>query len=173
MTDSSSCCVQQCLRDTVRIFFKAFLTQMPNNGLREEEIERLEADISEIRDFFSQNLAHDKVESGMEPLDHLHSLIICETADEFEERFGFMLMDGSSKVKPSDIAVVCSKRPDIGKDDAVAIEKECERLYHNWIAEQSASQLSARSEGAEEGGEKNMLAKMYKRIVKAVGAHEA
>lgn len=162
--------MQLCLKSTVRVFYKAFLDQMPNNRLREPEVERLEVDIHDIRNFFQKHITSDKVDQGMEQLDHLHSLVLCETADEFEERFGFMLMDSSCKVKPSEIATVCAKRSDITASDASAIEKECDKLYQNWLAEQSAALSGALSE--EDLGGQNLLANMYKRIRKAVGVAE-
>lgn len=152
------------------MFYKAFLEQMPSNRLREPEVERLEVDIHDIRKFFEKHITSDKVDHGMEHLDHLHSLVLCETAEEFEERFGFMLMDSSCKVKPSEIATVCAKRSDITAADAAAIEKECDRLYQTWLSEQSAALSGHESE--EDLGGQNLLANMYKRIRKAVGVAE-
>eukprot|EP00892_Ulva_mutabilis_P010822 jgi/Ulvmu1/8111/UM040_0006.1 len=163
--------VQLCLKNTVKVFYTAFLEQMPSNRLRDAELERLEVDIHDIRAFFQKHISSDKVDQGMEHLDHMHSLVLCETADEFEERFGFMLMDSSCKVKPSEIAAVCAKRSDITAADAAAIEKECDRLYQTWLAEQSASLLS-QGESEEDLGGRNLLANMYNRIRKAVGVVE-
>lgn len=162
--------MQLSLKNTVKVFYKAFLEQMPSNRLREPEVERLEVDIHDIRAFFQKHITSDKVDQGMEHLDHLHSLVLCETAEEFEERFGFMLMDSSCKVKPSEIAAVCAKRSDITAADAAAIEKECDRLYQTWLAEQSAALSGNQSE--EDLGGQNLLANMYKRIRKAVGVAE-
>ena len=153
------------------MFYKAFLDQMPSNRLRDAEVERLEVDIHDIRAFFQKHVTADKVDQGMEHLDHLHSLVLCETADEFEERFGFMLMDSSCKVKPAEISAVCAKRSDITAADAAAIEKECDRLYQSWLAEQSAS-LRSGDDSEEDLGGRNLLANMYKRIRKAVGVAE-
>jgi hypothetical protein len=162
--------VQQSIKNTVKVFYKAFLTQMPSNTFAEPEAERMEADIDALRTFFNKRLPVDQVEKGMEQLDHLHNLVLCETADEFEERFSFMLMDKTCRVKPSDVAAVCSKRADISYADAVAIEGECERLYQNWLSEQSATvKKEHESAGEEEFVGRNLLTKMYKRIVKAVG----
>lgn len=148
---------------------------MPSNTFAEAEADRMEADIDALRTFFNKRLAPDQVEKGMEQLDHLHNLVLCETADEFEERFSFMLMDNACRVKPSDVATVCSKRADISYADAVAIEGECERLYQNWLSEQSASIKKEHESAAEEEGVgRNLLANMYKRLVKMTqgGAEE-
>lgn len=141
---------------------------MPSNTFAEAEAERMEADVDALRTFFNKRLQPGEVEKGMEKLDHLHNLVLCETADEFEERFSFMLMDNTCRVKPSDVAAVCSKRADISYADAVAIEGECDRLYQNWLSEQTATvKKEHESAEEEEGGARNMLANMYKRIVKA------
>ena len=47
--------MQRCLQDTMKTFRQAFLTQMPNNGLQPAEMERLDADISDLRAFFSRH----------------------------------------------------------------------------------------------------------------------
>jgi hypothetical protein len=154
------------------VFYKAFVNQMPNNKLSEDEVERLEADINEIRTFFNKHLAADQVEQGMEQLDHLHNLVLCETADEFEERFQFMLMDKNCRVKPSDIAAVCAKRRDISSSDAAHIERECEKLYQNWLSEQSASLVREQQRDEEGLQGRKLLANMYRRFVKAVGVSE-
>lgn len=139
----------------------------------------MEADIDALRAFFNKRLPADQVEKGMEQLDHLHNLVLCETADEFEERFSFMLMDKTCRVKPSDVAAVCSKRADISYADAVAIEGECDRLYQNWLSEQSTTVKNELETVEEEFVGRNLLTNMYKRIVKAsyaavgqVGAEE-
>ena len=91
--------VQKSLQDTVLAFRSAFLTQMPSNGLKPPEMERLDADINDLREFFGKFTAVDKVEKGLEGLESVQKLAQCESVDEFEETFGFMLMDEHCKVR--------------------------------------------------------------------------
>jgi Exocyst complex component Sec6 len=91
--------VQKCLHDMVAAFRAAFLAQMPANGLKPPEMERLDVDISDLRDFFGKYVALDKVDSGLEGLEAVQKLAQCESVDEFEETFGFMLMDEQCKAR--------------------------------------------------------------------------
>jgi hypothetical protein len=76
---------------------------------------------------------------------------------------------------PKDVAAVCAKRPDIEAADAAHIEASCERQYQQWLASNKGRSPRDARAGAGEDGEgdrKNMLANMYKRVVKAVGMEE-
>jgi hypothetical protein len=162
--------MQMCLKETVQAFRGAFLAQMPANSLREAGMERFDTDISDLRDFFSKYIAPDKVDSSIGSLEAIQRLSQCESVDEFEETFGFMLIDESCKVTPKDVALVCEKRPDIAPQDAATIEQSCERQYQQWLASQKGRKIgSPRGEG---DGEVNMLANLYNRVARAVGIAE-
>jgi hypothetical protein len=74
------------------------------------------------------------------------------------------------QVLPRDVAVLCSKRPDIHASDVAHIEQSCERRYQQWLASQKGRRDVRHDRDGD--GERNMLANMYKRIVKAVGIAE-
>lgn len=166
--------MQKCLKDTVHEFRVAFMRQMPSNSLREAEMERLDTDISDLRDFFLRYLAPEKVDAGLEALEAVQKLCQCESVDEFEETFGFMLMDESCSVRPKDVALVCAKRPDIDGGDAATIEAGCERQYQQWLAGQKGRGGGSprREDGYGGDGDRDggALQRLYQRVVKAVGA---
>ena len=91
--------VQRCVHDAACTFRTAFLTQMPSNDLRADELERLESDVSGLREFFGKFLSPDKVDAAAEGLEAVVKLAQCESVDEFEEAFGFMLMEDECKVR--------------------------------------------------------------------------
>lgn len=133
-------------------------------------MERFDTDISDLREFYAKYIPPDKVDSSLGSLEAVQRLVQCESVDEFEETFGFMLIDESCKVTPKDVALVCAKRPDIAPQDAAAIEASCERQYQQWLATQKGRKVnSPRGEGE---GEVNMLANLYNRVARAVGIAE-
>ena len=80
----------------------------------------------------------------------------------------------SLQVKPKDVAAVCAKRPDIAFLDASNIEETCNRQYQQWLSAQKGRRDLATDSGfgADGEGEGNVLANMYKKVVKAVGITE-
>jgi hypothetical protein len=85
--------LQRCMRDMTLAFRTALLTQMPSHSLHAAEMERLDADLSDLKEFFCKYLSPEKVDAGLEGLEAVQKLTQCESVDEFEETFGFMLMD--------------------------------------------------------------------------------
>ena len=72
--------VQRCVRDTVVAFRSAFLTQMPANGLTPAAMERLDTDISDLREFFCKHVAPEKVDAALNTLEAVRRFLYLEQA---------------------------------------------------------------------------------------------
>ena len=72
--------MQRCLHDTMKAFRTAFLTQMPSNSLNPPEMERLDADISDLRDFYARCALHSVIESTWLSVLSLDMFMMCSCA---------------------------------------------------------------------------------------------
>lgn len=110
------------------------------------------------------------MDEGLEPLSHLNLIVLCETGDDFEERYQFMLVQGSCRITPADIGKVCGKRKDISRIDGGSIQRECEVIYQQWKADAKASRGQDASDiqenrdrfgGGDGGARMRMVNKLY------------
>ena len=120
---------------TVKAFVDRLLHQMPKGGLKPEALDRLETDEKDITRFFSESLTLAKVTEGIEPLAQLRAILTCESGEEFVDCFQFMLGSQTTPclLRPEDVGLLCSKRGDIGRADAANVQRECDKVYQDWV----------------------------------------
>lgn len=118
--------VEASLKKAMEVFIEALISKMP--AITEDVVTRLLSDEQEMRNFFTPYSTADRVESQLQSLSNLRSLVCSDSTEAFVLSY-HSILDLKPDIPPVVVEKICGSRKDISRQDASEIVEQCKELY--------------------------------------------